>query len=124
MKTLPILATLALLLGCGESEEALTGGRFKTEINGTPITIELDPGIGRFSGQAVNRFFGSYEIADGKITFSQVASSMMMDLPDAMEAEDKFFKFLPQVESYSMKNGKLVLKAPSGTTMKFTRVAP
>ena len=126
MKSILILATLALLSGCGEPEGTgggkLDGGRFQTKINGTPVTIELDPGMGRFSGRVVNRFFGSYEVSDDKITFSQVASTLMLGPPDAAEAEGIFFMFLPQVESYSMKDDRLVLKTSTGAAMKFTRV--
>ena len=106
------------------SQPALAGREFAaTHPNGTPISLAFDASENRFYGSVANRYFGTYA-ADGKkmdIRMSQVASSMMMGSPQAMEAEGAYFKFLQKVKTYTLNGDTLTLKADDGETMTFSR---
>lgn len=63
-------------------------------VDGITLVLNAD---GTFAGQApVNNYFGEYEVADGKVTFKNVASTKMMGAEEDMAAEDAFFKALAE----------------------------
>jgi len=102
----------------------LVGGKFKTTAaNGTPIYIEFDGMENRFYGRVVNRYIGAYT-TDGNsldMNISQIASTMMMGLPDAMETEAEYFKFLPTVKQFTISGNSLIFISGSGEKMTFER---
>jgi putative lipoprotein len=55
-----------------------------------------------------NRFSGSYELDDNRLTFSQMASTMMACL-DSMETETAFLKTLTQVRTWKITGQQLEL---------------
>ena len=102
----------------------LGGGKFRTTAaNGTPIYIEFDNTENRFYGRVVNRYIGAYT-TDGNslnMNISQIASTMMMGLPDAMEAETEYFKFLPTVKQFTISGNSLIFISANGEKMTFER---
>ena len=106
---------------CGST---LAGSQFSaTHQNGTPITLAFDASESRFHGHVANAYFGSYTI-DGNgmnLRMSQVAASMMMGPPAAMEAEGTYFKFLQKVKTFRLDGDTLTLKTGDGETMTFNR---
>ena len=63
-------------------------------LDGITLTLAED---GTVSGQApVNTFMGEYEVADGKVTFKNIAATKMMGAAEDMEAEAAFFKALEE----------------------------
>ena len=63
-------------------------------VDGITLTLAED---GTVSGQApVNTFMGEYEVADGKVTFKNIAATKMMGAAEDMEAEAAFFKALEE----------------------------
>ena len=61
-------------------------------IGGIDVTFAED---GTVSGKApVNTFMGEYEVADGKVTFKNIAATKMMGAEEDMEAEAAFFEAL------------------------------
>lgn len=106
------------------NQPALAGHAFAaTHPNGTQISLAFDASENRFYGSVANRYFGTYTVDGQKmeIHMSQVASSMMMGLPQAMEAEGAYFKFLPKVKTFTFDGDTLTLKADDGETMTFFR---
>ena len=127
MKTITILATLALLSACGQGEGTATttdiSGNFQTTLNDTPVKLTLDTQAGNFHGRVVNNFRGPLTVTNGTINFGMAAATMMMGLPSAMEAEHNLFQFLPTVTTYRLTEGRLTLKAADGNSMTFERVS-
>ncbi|TPE59176.1 META domain-containing protein [Sandaracinobacter neustonicus] len=108
---------------------ALQGAEWTVfEIAGKPIVPGSTPSIkfedGRVSGAgSCNRFMGGYTIApDGlKLTFSQMASTMMACPDPLMQQEGLFLKSLESVASYSVAGGVLSLSSADGVVVKAKR---
>lgn len=75
-------------------EELLNKKEYKLASN-SRITIGFDNGS-VFGSSGVNRYIGSYSIKDGKITFGNLGSTMMMGLPEDMDNETKYLKSLKE----------------------------
>ena len=102
----------------------LAGSQFvAAHQNGTPIMLAFDASESRFHGRVANAYFGSYTIDRNgiRLRMSQVASSMMMGPPAAMEAEGAYFKFLRKVKTFALDGDTLTLKADDGETLTFNR---
>ena len=82
---------------------------------GMEISLSFDAEAPKFYGQAVNRYFGNYELNGDKIKFSAIGSTMM--------AAPEYFKNLGNIETVSFEDGNLVLKG-GDTTLKFEQVDP
>ncbi len=68
---------------------------------------------------ACNRYKGKYELKDGTITFSPMASTMMM-CPEAIsEQEMRFFQSLSEPQMVSFENGMLKLSPNEGEASVF-----
>ena len=82
------------------------------------ISLSFDAEAPKFYGQAVNRYFGNYELNGNKIKFSAIGSTMMAAPEPMMKAETDYFKALDNVETIRFDNGNLILSG-DGTTLKF-----
>lgn len=85
--------------------------------------LSFDAEAPKFYGQAVNRYFGNYELNGDKIKFSAIGSTMMAAPEPMMKAETEYFKNLGNIETVSFEDGNLVLKG-GDTTLKFEQVDP
>ncbi len=85
---------------------------------GMEISLSFDAEAPKFYGQAVNRYFGNYELNGDKIKFSAIGSTMMAAPEPMMNAETNYFKALDNVETIRFDNGNLILSG-GDTTLKF-----
>ena len=125
-KLLTIGALTLALTACGNdapNPELLKGTNFvSAQPNGVDITISFDPTEMRVYGRVVNLYNGGYAVDGDNISFGQFASTMMMGDPEAMEAEQEYFQFMPTVERYELSDGKLTLIANDGKEIIFNQV--
>jgi heat shock protein HslJ len=71
-------------------------------IDAARATLEF-PEAGRVAGRgSCNRFFGSVEISDDRISFSQLGSTEMACIGAAMDQEIKYLKALQSAERYTL----------------------
>lgn len=126
-----IVTLAALLAACspeaGEAGDPLEGSAWvlfayrKTKpIEGTQITIQFN------EGQAVgsagcNSYGGAYEVDGSRITFNEIASTVMFcnDPEGAMDQESFYLEFLNQAENFELSDGRLVITRSDGETLTF-----
>ncbi len=110
-----------MLAACSKDPAAEIKGNDYVLLNapeGMEISLSFDAEAPKFYGQAVNRYFGGYEINGGKIKFSAIGSTMMAAPEPMMKAETEYFQNLGKVENISFDNGDLVLSG-DGVNLKF-----
>lgn len=113
------------LAACGnnnQNPDALRGANFVSAQNGTNITLTFDADEMMASGRVVNLYHGTYTADGNKIKFGNMGTTMMMGPADAMQTEQIYMQFLPTVETYELKDGRLTLKSADGTEMVFEQV--
>ena len=89
-----------------------------------PLLLEFtsDGMVGGFSG--VNRFRGTInteELADGRIGFGQMASTMMAGPPEAMAFERRYLDRLSAVSTYVIEGDRLSLFAGDNEALTLKR---
>lgn len=87
------------------AEDLLNGGVIDTAQS--TLTVQTDGSVN--GSGSCNRYFGTAEINEEKLTFSQMGSTFMMCPPALMDQERKFFDVLANTKSYKIELGKLVL---------------
>ncbi len=118
-------ACVLALVACGDNAqnpELLKGANFVSAQPGADITLTFDPNEMRVYGRVVNLYNGGYTADGNNIKFEGFASTMMMGDPQAMEAEQEYFQFMPTVEKYELGDGKLTLISGDGKEIVFTQV--
>jgi heat shock protein HslJ len=100
----------------------------------TPVELFESPDPKRFTlrlmpdGKAqvvfdCNRGGGSYQISEGKLSFSPMASTRMACTTDNRPLDQHFSKQLQGAASFFVENGKLYLELPvDGGTMRFSEL--
>jgi len=129
-----LLPLLALLAGCRASEasaDELEGTNWElvfirksTPIEGRTVTAEFKEGqIGGNLG--CNSYFGSYEIAETKMTIDQIGhTEMWCQEPEGiMEQETLLAGYLTDVESWRLEEDRLYLRTSAGEELTFDRAA-
>ncbi len=121
------VALLMMLAACsGEDVAPLKTGSYKLvdSLNNIPTIVSFAEN-GRFNGKVVNNMMGSYKLGDnGRISFSPIATTLMMGPEDAMEAEQNFLQILPRIKSYKMQGNYLVLITDNGGELVFEPHTP
>ena len=121
------LVLLLFLAACGADDaQKLKLGSYKLtdSLNNVP-TIVTFAEDGRFNGKVVNNMMGSYTLGENNsITFSPIATTMMMGPQEAMEAEQNFLQILPKIKSYKMQGNYLVLVTDNGGELIFEPYTP
>ena len=85
------------------------------------ITLIYDPEKKQIAGcSGVNRYFGPVAIDQKKKTFKAGALGVTKMAGPGMDYENLFLNLLSKVDSYAIKNGKLMLKSGSETVAVFT----
>lgn len=86
----------------------------------SPVTLqfsETDHKVSDFGG--CNRFFGNYELTNNTLRITSLGSTKMY-CQETMAVEDKYFKALQEVQSYSLKQKTLYLLAGKEVIMEFS----
>ncbi len=125
IKPFAIGACMLSLTACGNgtpNADALRGANFVSQQPGATITLSFAADEMMANGRVVNLYHGDYSVDGNKLDFGEMASTMMMGPMDAMAVEQEYFKFLDAVETYDLKDGRLVLRDGSGKEMVFTQV--
>ena len=87
---------------------------------GAGQTLLLDDGHASGSG-GCNRFFGRYELADGRLAVEPLGSTRMACGPEVMQAESSYLDALTRVASAAIEAGELVLADDAGVELlRFT----
>ena len=89
----------------------------------SPFKITANFGEGQMAGKSgVNNYFGPYTAGPGdKFTIGPTGSTMMAGPPEAMEAEQSFFRLLEQVRTWRRTDRELTLAdADSKALLVFT----
>jgi heat shock protein HslJ len=96
---------------------ALGEAPISTDSPQTEAFLVLDPGQHRVSGSGgCNRLMGSYELNGDKLTFGQMAGTMMM-CPQGMDTEQAFLKSLGQVSKWKITGQSLQLLDSGGKVL-------
>jgi heat shock protein HslJ len=89
----------------------------KSVMSGTNISALFTSG-GKVSGSAgCNQYTGSYTASGSSITFSTIASTMMMCDTPVMVQETAYLNALKDAKTYSVKSNQLSLFDASGSTL-------
>ena len=125
-RTLMLLAVVAMAgAACARSEEnPLRGHEFTMHQEQTKITLIFDKENMRLHGKVVNNYNAPYELAGDNIIIGRMASTMMMPIGGAADAEREYFKFMDNAEpkTYSLNGGFLTITDHSGKSFEFERV--
>lgn len=85
------------------------------------ITLIYDPEKKQIAGcSGVNRYFGPVTINQQKKTFKAGALGVTKMAGPGMDYENLYLNLLSKVDSYAIKDGKLMLKSGSDTVAVFT----
>jgi heat shock protein HslJ len=114
-----LLLCLGLLSGCADNTDRLAGKNFVMN-NDAPIEITLEfSADGRYSGQVVNRYFGTYKTDGDKLEFAVGGATMMMGSAEEMNAESAYFSLLPRIRSFNLQGKKLTMQTADGQKLEF-----
>lgn len=117
-----VLSHVLIISGCSGTKESTNPGKIEgiewklESLNGKPVklnsgknlTIIFDGVKSGISGTAVcNKYFGSYVMNSGKLSFSELGSTKMMCDDNINESD--YFSMLGLVDSYNVSGGKLTL---------------
>ncbi len=116
---LTILFSFMMLTGC--HADSLNGKTFRLTNTSMPITLAFDGEGNRYHGQALNNYFGTYDINDHQIKFNLGGSTMMAGSPDEMQAERDYYTKLDQVVSYKIQQNQLILITADGQSLIFEK---
>jgi heat shock protein HslJ len=100
-EALPLVGTEWTLVAFGEEQMATT-----------PVTLNFD-GDGYYGNGGCNNFMGSYTFADGVISFSPAAATMMA-CESGMEVEAAFFQALESAGEYVIDGNMLTIVYAAG----------
>jgi len=132
MKTHKTIFILGLVLvfalaACGRAEDTpdLEGTSWLLlEINGQPVIEGSDPTL-NFEDESIgghgscNTFGGEYEVENGKLTFSNIFSTLMF-CEDTSDQEMAYFGALEEADSYQVEDGNLqILNAAGQVVLTF-----
>jgi heat shock protein HslJ len=101
---------------------AAIGGADLPALASTPVTLEFD-GEGKAGGNSgCNSYGGSYEASGERITFRDIASTLMACTdPGVMELEQAYLAALNTAERFEVSETGLTIWYAGGETLSFTR---
>jgi heat shock protein HslJ len=104
-----------------------------TRLGGAAVTVDdpkrtpylvLDPTAHRVSGSGgCNRVTGPYQLTGNQVTFSHMASTMMM-CPSGMDLEQRFLKALNETKRWKIEGQELKLMDGEGKVEAVFEVGP
>lgn len=122
-KILSLLMIAFMFTACAKNADTIVGKEYKLDNaeNNAEITIGFAEKDSRYFGKAaVNRYFGSYKIEEGKLMLSPAATTMMMGPQKLMRAEQNYLKALGKVKSYKLEGKTLTIEPEEGAPLVFT----
>jgi heat shock protein HslJ len=135
MRRIAAFVTLAVVLFAGctgmTATPTLDGSAWQltgwSESGGDPSAFKITAnfGEGQMAGKSgVNNYFGPYTAGPGdKFTVGNTGSTRMAGPPEAMQAEQTFFKLLEQVRTWRRSGGELTLADADGKALLIFRAA-
>lgn len=114
---LTILFTFMILTGC--HADSLNGKTFRLTNASMPITLTFDGEGNRYHGQALNNYFGTYDMDGSQIKFNLGGSTMMAGSPEEMQAERNYYTTLEKTVSYQFQQKQLILITADGQKLIF-----
>ncbi|KAB7685571.1 META and DUF4377 domain-containing protein [Plesiomonas shigelloides] len=113
LRSLSLITAVALLAGCNTMQNHIENidGRWQQTNNSAdskPATLDIQQGhLAAFAG--CNRMMGAASVENNQLVVKQLAASMMMCEPQAMEREQAFSTFLASRPTISLKDNQLTL---------------
>lgn len=86
---------------------------------GVQVTLILGADGTAGGGSGCNSYSGGYQVADARLSFGPLASTLMACEEPAMSTEAEYHGVLGRIESWSWQEGRLVLHARDGATLVF-----
>ena len=120
MKILYILFLPFLLSAC-QPDPSLKGHTYILQNTDLAITLSFDTHENKYSGKAVNKYFGTYTVNKNKIRFSAPQSSMYSGNEDDLMTEDTYLNDLPKTVFYTLTKDSLNLTLSDGRHLAFSR---
>lgn len=97
-----------------------TGGTSSSPVEGSTVTVTLDPVHGSYTGRACNTFGGDLSVTGTAITFGVPHSTKMACVPSSLSVqESSVLSLLPAMTSWQIVDGHLRLQAGDGAGMEF-----
>lgn len=114
-----VICSFFMLTGC--DAETLNGQAYQLENSQMPITLAFEKNENRYHGQALNNYFGSYEVNGNQIKFNLGGSTMMAGSPEEMQEERAYYTQLEKVISYHFQQNHLILTTSDGQELIFKK---
>jgi heat shock protein HslJ len=121
---LTICTGVIILAACSSPGSSLTGKVWAlTELKGAPLTAGVGISAqftsdGKVSGSAgCNRYTGTYTVSSNSITFSSMATTMMMCDESVMAQESAYLSALGEAKTYTVKGDQLTLAGSDKTSI-------
>ena len=116
MKNILSIAIGLLLLACAPRGD-IKGNTYLLQDSpaGLQITISFDKEAPNFSGRALNRYFGAYELNGNNINFKGVASTMMAGPEELMKAEREYFNNLEAARNIVINSDNITISGEGFT---------
>lgn len=91
---------------------------------GNPVTLIFDEGGNSAGGNAsCNQYSGSFRAKGGKVTFGEIASTMMYCMDEGvMEQETRYLQLLASAHTAHVEGDGLLLETGDGIVMRFARL--
>jgi heat shock protein HslJ len=103
VRSLPVEGTAWQLVSYQGPDDAMLPA-----LSVAPPTLSLHEGqTSGFAG--CNRFFGQYQLEDGRLTFGPLAATLMAGSPEQAKQESAYLKLLAEVQRYEQDDGHLRL---------------
>lgn len=113
LRSLSLIAAVTLLAGCHTMQNHIENidGRWQQtnhNVDSKPATLDIKNGrLAAFAG--CNRLMGAASVENNQLVVKQLAASMMMCEPQAMEREQAFTTFLASRPTISVNDHQLIL---------------
>ena len=125
LKCLALVGTVVALAACDRgtnNADALRGTNYLANQDGVNIALSFDPANNTVHGQIVNMYNGPYTIDGNKITFGNIATTMMMGPADAMAVEQEYLEFMRGTTTYELGAETLTIRGANGQEIVFEQV--
>ena len=101
--------------------ESFMGQTYQLTNAPMPVTLAFDAEGNRYHGQALNNYFGTYDINGQQIKFNLGGSTMMAGAPEEMQAERDYYTVLEKVMEYQLQQNQLILITSDGQKLIFEK---